>query len=208
MRLDGSVLSVYTAPFTDTSSVLPVELSQFSSSINNGKVELSWQIATENNNYGFELERKFENNSNWIKIGFVKGNGNSNSPKCYSFSDSPLEIGTYKYRLKQIDLDGHSKYSNEIEVVYNNVFYFSLNQNYPNPFNPSTTISYQLSAGGLVSLKVYDVLGNEITTLVNEIKQSGIHEVNFDASEYSSGIYLYRITVNNFTQTRKMIVLK
>jgi hypothetical protein len=208
MRLDGNVLSVYTAPFSDTSSILPVELSNFSSSINNGKVELSWKTSTENNNYGFDLERKFENNSDWIKIGFVKGSGNSNSPNSYSFLDSPLEIGTYKYRLKQIDLDGHFKYSNEIEVVYNNVFYFSLNQNYPNPFNPSTTISYQLSAGGLVSIKVYDVLGKEIATLVNEIKQSGIHEVNFDASEYSSGIYLYRMTVNNFTQIRKMIVLK
>ena len=100
------------------------------------------------------------------------------------------------------------KYSNEIEVVYNNVFNFSLSQNYPNPFNPSTTISYQLSAEGFVSLKVYDVLGKEVTTLVNEIKQSGVHEVNFDASEYTSGIYLYRMTVNNFTQTYKMIVLK
>jgi hypothetical protein len=208
MRLDGNTLSVWTAPFTDTALVLPVELSQFSSSINNKKVELSWETATEVNNYGFELERKFEGNSDWIIFGFVKGSGNSYSPKSYSFTDSPLQIGTYKYRLKQINLDGHFKYSNEIEVVYNNVFNFSLNQNYPNPFNPSTIISYQLSAEGFVLLKVYDVLGKEITTLVNEIKQSGVHEINFDASEYSTGIYLYRMTVNNFTQIRKMIVLK
>lgn len=208
MRLDGTTLSVYTAPFIDTISVLPVELSQFSSSINNGKVVLSWETASENNNYGFELERKFDDNSNWNRIGFIKGNCNSSSPNNYSFLDSPLQIGTYKYRLKQMDLDGHFKYSNEIEVIYNHVFNFSLNQNYPNPFNPSTTISYQLSAEGLVSLKVYDVLGKEIATLVNEIKKSGVHEVNFDVSEYSSGIYLYRMTINNFTQTRKMIVLK
>jgi Secretion system C-terminal sorting domain len=208
MRLDGTTLSVWTAPFTDTASVLPVELSQFSSSINNKKVELSWETATETNNFGFELERKFEGNSDWIVIGFVKGNGNSYSPKSYSYKDFPQQVGTYKYRLKQIDLDGHFKYSNEIEVVYNYIFSFSLNQNYPNPFNPSTTISYQLSAEGLVSLKVYDVLGKEISTLVNEIKQSGAHEVNFDASGYTSGIYLYKMTVNNFTQTRKMIVLK
>lgn len=208
MRLDGTILSVYTAPFTDTASIVPVELIQFSSSINNKKVELSWETATENNNYGFELERKYEENSDWIMIGFVKGSGNSSSPKSYSFKDSPSQIGTYKYRLKQIDLDGHFKYSNEIEVVYNNVFNFSLSQNYPNPFNPSTTISYQLATEGFVSLKVYDVLGKEVTTLVNEIKQSGVHEVNFDASEYTSGIYLYRMTLNNFTQTYKMIVLK
>jgi len=208
MRLDGTTLSVWTAPYTDTASDLPVELSRFSSSINNKKVELSWETATETNNYGFELERKFEGYSDWISIGFVKGGGNSYSPQSYSFTDSPIKAGTYTYRLKQIDLDGHFKYSNEIEVVYNNVFNFSLSQNYPNPFNPSTTISYQLSTEGFVSLKVYDVLGKEVTTLVNEIKQSGVHEVNFDASEYTSGIYLYRMTVNNFTQTYKMIVLK
>jgi hypothetical protein len=208
MRLDGTTLSVWTAPFTDTASDLPVELSRFSSSINNKKVELSWETATETNNYGFELERKLEGYSDWISIGLVKGGGNSYSPQSYSFTDSPIKAGTYTYRLKQIDLDGHFKYSNEIEVVYNNVFNFSLSQNYPNPFNPSTTISYQLSAEGFVSLKVYDVLGKEVTTLVNEIKQSGVHEVNFDASEYTSGIYLYRMTVNNFTQTYKMIVLK
>ena len=208
MRLDGNTLSVWTAPYTDTASDLPVELSRFSSSINNKKVELSWETVTETNNYGFKLERKLEGYFDWISIGFVKGGGNSYSPQSYSFTDSPVKAGTYTYRLKQIDLDGHFKYSNEIEVVYNNVFNFSLSQNYPNPFNPSTTISYQLSTEGFVSLKVYDVLGKEVTTLVNEIKQSGVHEVNFDASEYTSGIYLYRMIVNNFTQTYKMIVLK
>jgi hypothetical protein len=116
-------------------------------------------------------------------------------------------MGTYKYRLKQMDLNGHYKYTSEIEVVYNNVMNFSLNQNFPNPFNPSTTISYQLSAEGPVSIKVYDVLGRELITLVNEVKQSGLHEVNFDASEFGSGIYLYKMTVNNFIQIRKMIVL-
>jgi hypothetical protein len=208
MRLDGTTLSVWTAPFTDTASVLPVELSQFSSSINNRKVELFWKTSTETNNYGFDIERKYQGTYDWITVGFVRGKGNSVSPHSYSFKDSPMQIGTYKYRLKQVDLDGHFKYSNEIEVVYNNVFDFSLNQNFPNPFNPSTTISYQLSDEGFVSIKVYDVLGDEITTLVNEVKQSGIHEINFDASEISSGIYLYRMTVNNFTQTRKMILLR
>jgi hypothetical protein len=208
MRLDGATLSVWSAPFTDTASVLPVELAGFSSSINNKKIELAWETATETNNYGFEIERKLGSFSDWICIGFVKGSGNSYSPKSYSFKDSPALTGTYTYRLKQIDLNGHFKYSNEIEVVYNNVFNFSLNQNYPNPFNPSTTINYQLLTEGFVSLKVYDVLGNEITTLVNETKQTGVHEVNFDASGYTSGIYLYRMTVNDFTQTHKMIVLK
>jgi hypothetical protein len=209
MRLDGSNLSVYSAPFIDTTSVVPVDLSTFTSSINNSKVDLLWQTATEQNNYGFDIERKTdENNSEWMKIGFVKGTGNSNFPVDYQFTDTPSKNGSYFYRLKQIDHNGSYKYSNEIEVVYNNIPNFVLMQNYPNPFNPGTTISYQLPQDGLVSLKVYDVLGNEIASLINEVKTAGLHEVNFDASNFSSGIYLYKLTVNNFTATRKMIVLK
>ena len=209
MRLDGTNLSIYTAPFTDTTSVVPVDLANFTSSVTNTKVDLFWMTATEQNNYGFDVERKpYENNSTWIKIGFVKGTGNSNSSVNYQFTDSPSKNGSYLYRLKQIDLNGTYKYSNEIEVVFNNVPNFVLMQNYPNPFNPVTTISYQLPQDGFVSLKIYDVLGNEIATLVNEVKTIGIHEVNFDASGFSSGMYLYKMTVNNFTATRKMIVLK
>jgi hypothetical protein len=209
MRLDGAVLSVYTAPFTDTASAVPVELNNFTSSVNNNNVYLSWQTATEQNNYGFNIERKAEEtNPGWTTIGFVKGSGNSNSPLVYHFTDSPAKNGSYIYRLKEVDLNGTFNYSNEIEVVINNVPNFLLLQNYPNPFNPSTTISYQLPQDGLVSIKVYDVLGKEIATLVNEVKTTGLHEADFNASNLSSGIYLYKMTVNNFTQTRKMIVLK
>jgi len=85
---------------------------------------------------------------------------------------------------------------------------FSLAQNYPNPFNPSTTISYQLPQNGLVTLKVYDVLGNEVATLVNEEKPAGNYEAKFDASNLSSGTYIYKISAGNFIQTKKMILMK
>ncbi len=89
---------------------------------------------------------------------------------------------------------------------------FSLNQNYPNPFNPSTTIKYQLPSDGFVTLKVYDILGREITTLVNEYKQGGSYDVKFNASELSSGIYFYKITANGksgkYTAINKMQLLK
>jgi subtilisin family serine protease len=85
---------------------------------------------------------------------------------------------------------------------------FTLNQNYPNPFNPTTTISYQIPAGGLVTLKVYYILGREVTTLVNETKNFGTHEIKFDASTFSSGVYIYKITAGNFVQTKKMILTK
>jgi len=80
--------------------------------------------------------------------------------------------------------------------------------NYPNPFNPSTTINYQLPENGFVTIKVYDILGKEITTLVSENKQAGYHKINFDGSKLTSGIYIYTIKANNFAQSKKMILAK
>ena len=85
---------------------------------------------------------------------------------------------------------------------------FNLSQNYPNPFNPTTTISYQISQRGLVTLKVYDVLGREVATIVNEEKISGSYEIKFDGSDLSSGVYFYKLQAGSFVQTRKMIYLK
>jgi hypothetical protein len=85
---------------------------------------------------------------------------------------------------------------------------FTLYQNYPNPFNPTTTISFQLPITSQVTLKIYDVLGNEVAILVNENKPAGSYEVMFDATRLSSGMYFYRIDIKNFSQVRKMILLK
>lgn len=85
---------------------------------------------------------------------------------------------------------------------------FSLDQNYPNPFNPSTKISYQLPQSGFVTLKVYNAIGKEVATLVNEEKSAGRYEINFDAAGLTSGVYFYKITTNNFTQTNKMLLIK
>ena len=117
------------------------------------------------------------------KIGFVNGNGTSSSPKNYSFSDNTAKNGyKYKYRLKQIDNNGDYKYSSEIEVLANLApANYSLSQNYPNPFNPSTVINYQLPKPGKVILKVYDIIGKEVATLVNEYKDAGSYSVTFSA---------------------------
>jgi hypothetical protein len=85
---------------------------------------------------------------------------------------------------------------------------YFLAQNYPNPFNPSTKISYGIQEAGVVNLKVYNILGSEVTTLVNEHKPVGNYEVSFEKSKLASGIYIYRLTINNFVQTRKMILEK
>jgi len=85
---------------------------------------------------------------------------------------------------------------------------FKLYQNYPNPFNPTTVIRYQLSASGLVSLKVFDVLGKEVATLINDVKPAGSYEVQFDASNLPSGIYFYKLSAGTFTETKKMVLIR
>ncbi|NLT51189.1 MAG: T9SS type A sorting domain-containing protein [Ignavibacteria bacterium] len=191
---------------------LPVELTSFRADVSGNNVVLSWQTATEVNNYGFEVERYAQSVEckGWEKISFVQGAGNSNSPKEYSFTDNlTLTSYSYSYRLKQIDLDGSFTYSNEVKVNSSEkASEFRLEQNYPNPFNPSTMISYQLPMNSFVTLKVYNMLGQEITTLVNEQKPAGNYEVKFDASNLSSGVYVYRLLAGDFNASYKMLLLK
>ncbi|MBX2975240.1 MAG: T9SS type A sorting domain-containing protein [Ignavibacteriaceae bacterium] len=189
-------------------SPLPVDLTSFTASVNKNKVVLNWQTATEQNNHGFEIER-ISNNENWEKIAFVNGNGNSNSPKTYSFTDESLSFGKYSYRLKQIDNDGSFTYSESVEIEIENIpTEYTLYQNYPNPFNPSTTIKFGLPKDSKVILEVYNIIGEKVTTLINQEMSAGYHNVNFTGSELSTGIYIYRITANEFTSTKKFILMK
>ncbi len=207
MRLDSYNLSVWTAIIHDTTSVIPVELSDFYSTVSNGKVTLTWKTATETNNRGFEIQRSL-NKNDWNIIGYVEGKGTSTEPNEYSYVDQPGLNGTYYYRLKQFDFSGKFEYSKTIEVDLRIINDFVLEQNYPNPFNPSTTIGYELPRESDVTIKVYDILGKEITTLVNNRQQAGVHEVKFDGSELGSGMYIYRMSVDNNTITKKMLLMK
>ncbi len=192
---------------------IPVELISFEALTGKNSVSLNWITATETNNAGFEIERaSFRKNETtplqkWINIGFVDGKGTSTEMHYYTFTDNNLSPGSYSYRLKQIDFDGSYSYSNVVETEVQS-YQFAMMQNYPNPFNPSTVIEYHLETSGLVLLKVYDVLGREITTLVNEIRQPGSYKVLFTADELqlTSGIYFYRLQTDSFTQTLKMIL--
>ena len=185
----------------------PVELISFTAEIINNTVLLNWSTATEINNSGFEVERKTEN-SNWGKINFVPGYGTTAEPHQYIFTDKNISPGNYLYRLKQVDFDGTSEYSKVIEVKFNLLHKFDLSDNYPNPFNPSTSIQYAIGSRQFVQLKVYDVLGNEIITLVNEYKPAGTYEVEFDGIDLPSGFYFYTVRAGDFSKTKKMILMK
>jgi hypothetical protein len=191
---------------------LPVELSSFSAMVSESGVKLEWRTETEVNNYGFEVERKSnvkgQSSEVWEQIGFVDGNGNSNSPKDYTFEDNNVTTSKYAYRLKQIDNDGEYNYSKIVEVDLSIPIKFELSQNYPNPFNPTTTIKFSLPQAGFVKLTIFNLLGEEVTTLVNENREAGIHTFNFNASEFNSGLYIYRIESNGNAQTKKMMLLK
>jgi hypothetical protein len=189
---------------------MPVELNSFSAEVKNNQVILNWVTETEINNYGFDVERcaLSAEHQAWEKIGFVEGNGNCNSPKKYTYTDKyPVGGSKYQYRLKQIDNDGQFEYSESIEVLMIPTE-IALFQNYPNPFNPSTKISWQSSVDSRQVLKVFDMLGNEIVTLIDEYKPAGSYEVNFDAINFASGIYIYMLTVDNYTDTKKMVLLR
>jgi hypothetical protein len=189
---------------------LPVELTTFTAAAKNKTVFLNWKTVTETNNYGFEVERCALSTERqaWNKIGFVSGNGNSSSDKEYSFTDKNISGGSkFNYRLKQIDNDGTFEYSSsvEIEIV---PLQFELSQNYPNPFNPSTTIQFSLPVQTQLKINIYNMLGELIKTVSEGMYESGYYNITFDASELSSGTYIYRLESNDFIETKKMLMIK
>ncbi len=191
------------------SGITPVELISFTAAVDANKITLSWKTATEVNNYGFEIQRS-NDNKNFVPVGFVKGSGTTAEPHTYSYVDNIR--GNFYYRLKQVDFNGAFEYSSVVEVSTLPETYL-LFQNYPNPFNPSTKIKFVIppvtsGKSSFVNLKVYDVLGREVATLVNEEKHPGSYEIEFNGSSLSSGIYFYRLSASNFTQTKKLILMK
>ena len=187
--------------------VVPVELTSFNAQMIKDGVELKWTTATETNNQGFQVE-KMNAAGTYEQIGYVAGFGTTTEPKAYSFIDSKLDAGTYTYRLKQIDFNGTYEYSDVVEVEVSIPVVYSLDQNYPNPFNPSTTIKYSIAEDGFVKLSVYNMLGEEVATIVNATQKAGRYEVNFNASKLSSGVYVYRIEASNYVASKKLMLLK
>ena len=203
-----------------TNSPLPVQLSSFSSMVQDRSVKLNWTTVSEINNSGFNIERRAQISgkqtySAWEKIAFIEGNGTSNNSHTYGYADAGLNTGNYQYRLKQIDYNGNSEYftlPNNSDVVVGKPAAFEISQNYPNPSNPQSKINYQVPFDGKVSIKVYDIAGKEVAILMDANQTAGFYSVVFNGVNLASGVYFYRIIAEGgnqtFTKTMKMILVK
>lgn len=192
----------------DSLGVIPVELVSFTADMDKDQIMLRWITASETNNKGFEIHRRI-NSAPYETIAFIVGKGTSTNLSGYSYTDRIKETGIYSYRLKQINFDGSFKYSKEVSVnIAALPGQYALIQNFPNPFNPTTTIDYVIAQNGFVNLSIFNLLGEKVAELVNEVKESGNHSVVFNASNLSSGTYIYILTVNGNILTKKMTLIK
>ncbi|MBK7104558.1 MAG: T9SS type A sorting domain-containing protein [Ignavibacteriae bacterium] len=168
---------------------------------NNGEVISQIKDISYNKKDTTDIKTYFKIDCSKLQSGqyFIRVSGNINEQVKYDISDC-------------LDIEYESVNKNNFENVELNIEelpkQYSLSQNYPNPFNPLTTINYQLPKDGHVTLKIYDMLGKEVITLVNEFKTSGKYNIKFDGSNLSSGVYFYKIEAGNFSDTKKLILMK
>ena len=222
--LDGTPISGITTDFdNDTRNAttpmmgadeyvvpLPVELANFTATANGLNAELRWSAISQENCARFDIERNEISNAQWLTVGSVTGAGTSTSPIEYSYIDRGLTAGRYSYRIKQIDNDGSARYGTPVNIEVGTApRVFSVNQNYPNPFNPTTTIEFTIPQDGRVVLKVYDIIGREVATLVDKDTKAGVYQqVVFDGSRFSSGVYFAQIQFGGKQLIKKMLMIK
>lgn len=188
---------------------MPVQLESFNASVSGRNVTLNWKTGFEINNAGFEIERRSEFDAEWKKTGYVQGNGTKNSESFYSYIDQNLNTAKYSYRLKQVNYNNSFEYfALNSDVTVGKPAKYDVSQNYPNPSNPSSQINFQVPSDANVTLKVYDIQGREVKTLISSYLAAGYYTAEFDGTEIASGIYFYRLSVENFSKTLKLILIK
>jgi|GEM_PF-3086440 len=185
---------------------LPVELNGFTAVGRDGEVQVNWTTASETNNDHFELMR------DGVMAGNIEATNNS-SGSSYIFVDRGLTNGrSYHYELVSVSVNGERAVAGELNAVPQAgsavVTELALHQNYPNPFNPETNITFDLVETGMVTLKVYNAVGQEVAALVNGSMSEGRHTVEFKATGLPSGLYFYRLTAGESTMQKKMLLLK
>ena len=213
-----TVNGTYSGSGTFNGGPLPVEMTAMTAQAGARDVTISWKTSTETDNYGFEVERRAVPGSptlniepgTWNTIGFVQGAGTSTSPKEYSFADESVPPGRYAYRIKQIDQGGSFSYTAALEVEVGLApKLLKLSENYPNPFNPTTVIEFTIPEDGHVSLRLYDMTGQAVMTMVDEERSAGVyHQMTINASRLSSGTYFARLEFGGTQLTRRMLLVK
>jgi len=189
--------------------ILPVELSDFESIVENGNLMLRWSTASEQNNAGFDVEISSAQLGGFETMGFVEGSGNSLTEQSYEFEVSDLIPGTYDIRLKQIDFDGAHEYSHVIEATLDVPGKYFLGQVYPNPFNPSASVEFGVPDRQTVRVSLHDLSGREVQTLfAGELESNEIRTAKIDGEELASGVYMVRISSSSFVGTRKLVLQK
>jgi hypothetical protein len=202
-----------------TEAPLPVQLAMFTASLTpSNLVRLDWMTVSETNNYGFEVQKALTAAGNFVSIenSFIPGHGTTLEPHWYSYIDPTTSPGDWRYRLKQIDLDGRYHYSDPVEIsVLTSVAegerpaVFALSQNYPNPFNPSTEIRFSVATTGRAKLSVSNVLGEEVAVLFDDVAEAGkYYSVRFGADRLASGVYIYTLASGARIESKKMVLIR
>ncbi|MBN1540583.1 T9SS type A sorting domain-containing protein [candidate division KSB1 bacterium] len=192
---------------------VPVELAGFSARRRTTGVLLSWQTASESGNLGFQVERS-DDGKNFSALTFIAGEGTTQVTQNYAYLDDTAQAGkTIFYRLLQIDRDGSCRYSSIIRIHLDLPTRLNLEQNRPNPFNPCTEIGYEIADTEHVSLKVFDLHGRRINTLIDNIQPPGSYLVrwnglNFTGEPVGSGVYLYQLRTDGWMITKKMLLVR
>jgi hypothetical protein len=197
---------------------LPIFLTSFTATWIERGINLEWMVESEIDNAGFIIEKAsgseggpFAEIASYKYMDHLQGRGSASSRKTYGFVDREVLSGQkYLYRLADISIYGTVTYHDVISINTEGlILNFKLQQNYPNPFNPVTTIAYSIPDEDHIVLKIYDVIGREIVTLVNDNQQAGTHFINFNAINLSSGLYFYKLQAgNNFMEIKKMLLLQ
>lgn len=182
-------------------SPTPVTLTAFNAEVVAEGVLLNWNTASEIECHSWTVERNGE------VVATLAGHGTTSEPQSYSYLDV-VGAGEYNYTLKQVDISGTVNTMGDLNVTVGMAAKYNLAQNYPNPFNPTTTISFSLENDGFVNLTVFDLSGREVSTLVNKNMNAGSHNVNFDATGLTSGVYFYKLTSGEYSSMHKMVLMK
>jgi hypothetical protein len=194
----------YVAIYSSTS--LPVTLLNFTATKQGDDARLNWSTSMEENNQGFEIQRSSDASA-WKPLGFVAGAGTSQTQHDYQYLDMNLPAGTYYYRLRQVDYDGHSQFSKIVPLTFDGGLALELKQNRPNPFNSYTTIEMIIPKYCQVQLILYDQMGRAVQQLVDEFKQAGKYNIQVNKNGLAPGIYYYRMNAMGQSITKKMTIL-